>query len=132
MEYKYICDDCKKPTNNVHIIPLLTRNLVTHRCDECKEKLSAETEWQNEQFKEDDIVCPWCGDSFSEYEEMTQMLDSPYGDFDGTVECPSCGKEFELEIETTCTYTTRKPSELFNYDDWLEAEAEEALARMGE
>ena len=122
MADKYICDTCKKPTNNIHIIPLPTRDLVVHRCNECSEKLSAEIEWQNEQYKENDIVCPWCGDSFSDYEEKNEVLDYPYEDFEGTVVCPSCGKDFELEIETTCTYTTRKPSEYFDYDEWLQSE----------
>lgn len=124
MADKYICVDCKKTTSNIDIIPLSTRNLVIHRCDECKAKLRAEVEWQNEQFKETDIICPWCGDSFSDYEDKSQVIYSPYEDFEGIVECPSCGKEFELEIETTCTYTTRKPSEYFDYDEWLQSEAE--------
>ena len=124
MAEKYICDNCKKPTDNIHIIQLLTRNIVTHTCDECKEKNYAEIEWQNEQWKENDIICPWCGDSFSDYEDKYDVVDSPYEDFEGTVVCPSCGKDFELEIETTCTYTTRKPSEYFDYDEWLQSEAE--------
>ena len=52
------------------------------------------------------------------YRQNVQITDNPYEDFEGTVKCPSCGKEFELEIETKCNYTTRKPSEQFNYDEW--------------
>lgn len=125
MDGKYICDTCKKPTDNERIIPLSSGNLIYHRCNKCMEKIHAEMEWQNEQFKESDIICPWCGDVFSDYEEMSEMLDSPYEDFEGTVKCPSCEKEFEIEIETTCTYTTRKPSELFDYEEWLKSEAKE-------
>lgn len=124
MAEKYICDCCKKPTDNICIIQLSTRNVVMHTCDECKEKLRAETEWQNEQWREADIICPWCGDTFADYEDKSQVTDSPYEDFEGTVKCPSCGKDFELEIITTCSYTTRKPSEQFDYEKWLQSEAE--------
>lgn len=119
----YKCRDCGKPTGNKHIIAMTCGNdIIIHRCNECQDKLSAEIEWQNEQWQEDDIICPWCGDLFSDYEDKSQITDSPYEDFEGTVKCPSCDKEFELEIETKCSYTTRKPSEQFNYEKWCESQ----------
>lgn len=121
---KYKCDTCQKPTDNMHTIKLMSGDLVIHRCDKCDDKLTAEIEWQNEQWKECNIICPWCGDSFSDYEDKIQVTDNPYEDFEGTVKCPSCEKKFELEIETTCTYTTRKPSECFNYNEWLKEQEE--------
>lgn len=121
MEEIYKCCDCGKPTGNKRVISMTRGNdLIIHRCDECQDKLSAEIEWQNEQWQEDNIICPWCNDCFSEYEEMLQVTDSPYEDFVGTVKCPSCGKEFDLEIETKCTYTTKKLYKLFDYAQWCE------------
>ena len=117
----YICKDCGKPTNNKHVISLMNgEDIIIHRCDNCKEKLSAEIDWQNEQFREDDIICPWCGDHFSDYEDMSQVVDNPYEESERKVKCPCCEKEFELEIETVCYYTTRKPSEQFNYEAYLQ------------
>lgn len=115
----YKCQDCGNPTTNKHIIAMKSCNdIIIHRCNKCQEKFQAEIEWENEQWKEDNIICPWCEDTFSDYEDMTQVTDNPYEDFEGTVICPSCGKKFELEIETKCNYTTRKPSEQFDYDEW--------------
>ena len=126
MEKLFSCDDCGNPTNNQRIIKMSYGNdLIIHRCGDCQDKLDAEVDWQNEQFKESNIICPWCEDTFSDYEDMSKITDSPYEDFEGNVKCPTCGKEFELEIETRCNYTTRKPSEQFIYEKWLQSEVEE-------
>lgn len=124
---KFICDTCGKPTDNEYRIEFGTmeNEIIVHRCDECDKKNDAEIDWQNEQYGEDDIICPWCGTKFSGYEDMSEVTPEPYRDFEGTVDCPVCGKEFELEIETKCDYTTRKPSEQFNYEEWLQSESEE-------
>lgn len=76
-------------------------------------------------IKEQPIVNTWvpCSERLPEdIVKKSQITDSPYEDFEGTVKCPSCDKEFELEIETKCSYTTRKPSEQFNYEKWCESQ----------
>ena len=119
-EYLYTCEKCGKPTNNKQIIPMTyVEDLVIHRCNECMDRLHAEIEWENEQFREDDIVCPWCNSRFSDYEEKIQMVDDPYeAQEDLIVTCPDCGERFALEIETKVMYTTKKCSEDFDYEKY--------------
>ena len=122
----FICKECGKPTNNKYILQMpLGNDLVIHRCDDCQDKLDVKYEWKNEKWREDNIICPWCETVISDYEDMLQVVEDPYSDFEGTVKCPHCRKEFELEVETKCQYTSRKPSEQFNYEEWLESEREE-------
>lgn len=56
---------------------------------------------QFDTFRTDNITCPWCG-----YEEKDSF------EFDndaGTVECPSCDKEFFYERITEVCYDTKRP-----------------------
>ena len=105
----YKCYNCGKDTTNEpkHEISL---------CDNCKDELKAKVEWENEQFQEDDIVCPWCGSTFSDYDDKCSVIDNPYEATDETkVVCPDCGKHFMLEIVTKLMYTTKRPEEDFDY-----------------
>jgi transposase-like protein len=43
-------------------------------------------------------VCPYCGNEHENYFEFQ----------DGLHTCGACGKEFDVESETTVTFTTRK------------------------
>lgn len=119
-EFLYTCEDCGEPTNDKHIIPTTYgKDLITHRCKKCKEKLHAKIHWQNEQFRYEDIVCPWCDNEFSDYEEKTQIVENPYEVQEGViVTCPACGERFELEIEVRTMYTTRKLDEDFDYEKY--------------
>ena len=122
----FICNDCGKPTNNKSSLKMPFNNVVAiHRCDACQDKLDAKYEWQNEKFKEDNIICPWCEEDISDYEDMCEVTDEPYKNFEGIVKCPFCEKEFKLEIEVKCQYTSRKTAEQFDYDEWQQKECEE-------
>ena len=75
----FICNDCGKPTNNKSSLKMPFNNVVAiHRCDACQDKLDAKYEWQNEKFKEDNIICPWCEEEISDYEDMCEVTDEPY------------------------------------------------------
>lgn len=48
----------------------------------------------------DSIICPYCGHKHCD--------DLPYTDATKEFDCENCGKEFQLEIETTISYTAQK------------------------
>lgn len=57
-----------------------------------------DTEYTNE------IVCPYCGNTFDDSWEIAGNSD---GDISET-DCGHCGKPFEFETHIRITYTTRK------------------------
>lgn len=98
----YTCDICGKPTPNYREWSRATAALFGERgysrCDECQRKGRIMREWENEQETDERMICPYCGDSISdpwEYEE-------------GEIECPNCGRTFEVEISFVRTYRTRR------------------------
>lgn len=95
---KYICRDCGKPTNNIQIIC----NSEIHVCDDCLNQIHRKIKWksENEHWHEDIIICPYC-----DYEQYTSL----YNEEDYyTVECPSCGKKFNLEVEEVRYLSTKR------------------------
>lgn len=102
----YACGRCGAPTPNREEIR--DKNgvllLTTHRCDACDKRLDLEYEFQSEgeTIQELELICPWCGASYDDYDA--------YG-FDcgeDEVECMFCGKHFNLEIETRRRYSTKR------------------------
>lgn len=73
----------------------------TTECPACRRKSEAERRWRNEQFMEDDVICPWCG-----HKDCWSM---EYDDEETEIECERCGRTFEVEIEVRRTYTTWRP-----------------------
>lgn len=105
---KYVCDLCGKPTDNIHEwdSDVTGKHFEHHICNECDDRIDKMTDWQNEQFDETDMVCPWCGYRFESDENI-------YDENESECECPTCGKTIEFEIDTTIHWTTRKPERLF-------------------
>ena len=72
-------------------------------CDECCRKAQISYKWRNEQFAEERLICPYCEYSISDPWEYD-------GDED-EIECPACGRVFEVEIIAVRTYSTRRRME---------------------
>lgn len=116
---KYKCDKCGQPTDNIYrykdhfgakfLDAVNSWEKETHTCDECEQKADDYKEWQNEQFQERKIICPWCG-----YENGDSW---EYEDSEDEVECGECGRLFDLEVETEVHYTTRKSDSEYDKDD---------------
>lgn len=70
-------------------------------CDECIDELLARVDWENESFRESSIVCPWCG---YEDPDSFEVDEGEHEDF----ACRRCGKPFDLEVEVSTEYTTRR------------------------
>lgn len=87
-------------------------NSEIHICDKCKEELFNIDEWQNEQFRENTIICPWCGYQYEEYDSY-EFEEGEYID-DDLITCPECGQKFELEVEYLTYFTTKKPKEFYS------------------
>lgn len=51
-----------------------------------------------EHYMEDCIICPYCDHKFTDSWEWSECRDA---------ECGECGKEFDLEVQTDVSYTTR-------------------------
>lgn len=73
----------------------------TTECPACRRRSEAERRWRNEQFMEDDVICPWCG-----HKDCWSM---EYDDEETEIECERCGRTFEVEIEVKRSYTTWRP-----------------------
>lgn len=70
-------------------------------CDDCRQKNLLKTKWENEQFLQEEITCPWCG-----YKEPDSW---EFGEgFDDSYECSRCGKRFEVEADVTVEYTSKR------------------------
>ena len=96
---KFICS-CGKPTDNSTVIG----NSVLHTCDECLERISKEVDWEseNEHYRERTIICPYCDFEYEDYDAWN---------FEGgedEVECPECGKRFDLEIQEIRYFSTKR------------------------
>lgn len=100
----YTCDMCGKPTPNYREYSPSFAAFIGERgysrCDECQTKLRITREWANEQEAEERMICPYCESDVSDPWE--------YEAGESEIECPSCGRTFEVEITFTRTYTTRR------------------------
>jgi len=96
---KFVCS-CGNPTDNLKVIG----NTVLHTCDECLERISKEVDWEseNEHWRERTIVCPYCDYEYEMYDAYN------YEDNEEEVECPECGKKFDLEVEHTRYFSTKR------------------------
>lgn len=56
-----------------------------------------------QQFDEERLICPYCESSISDPWEYDEDVDE--------IECPACGRAFEVEITTVYTYRTRRRME---------------------
>lgn len=77
---------------------------VFHTCDECQKKMDIEYDWQskNEHYGEDTIICPYCDYEYENYDACQ------YEDNESEIECPLCGKKFDLEVRTITEYSTKR------------------------
>lgn len=103
----YTCHVCGKPTPNYcEWSPSLAAILGEQgqsTCDECRRKSYILHKWENEQFAEERLICPYCEISISDPWE--------YDEGEDEIECPACGHAFEVEITTVRTYRTRRRME---------------------
>lgn len=97
---KFVCGHCGKPTDNTQRV----YEFEFHTCDECQRKLDIEYEWQseNEHFAEDTIICPYCDYEYEDYDACE------YECSEDEIECPECGKKFDLEVRVTTEYSTKR------------------------
>lgn len=72
----YTCSVCGKPTPNYHewspSVAAILGEQGSSTCDECFRKAQISYKWENEQFAEERLICPYCEISISdpwEYEE---------------------------------------------------------------
>ena len=89
-----ICDTCMK-----------TKRLWFEdtTCSSCKEdikiaKLSEYVTKEGESSNENYIICPYCGNHYSEDDEHESQ----------DVECEECDEKFRLEVEYSVSYSTSK------------------------
>lgn len=99
----HICDRCGKPTPNYtkYILGPIDGRDGRSVCDDCEKQRDRERAWENEQWHEDEIKCPWCG-----YED-------PYSwgfesEYDEECECAHCGKPFIVEKLIKVTYVSKR------------------------
>lgn len=64
-------------------------------------RLKREYAWENEQWRQEEITCPWCGYVDTDIWEFE-------GEYDDEYECPSCGKPFIIERVVDITYTSKR------------------------
>jgi hypothetical protein len=55
-------------------------------------------------YGEDDVICPWCGESIEADCESSEF----YEDGDHVLQCPYCDKEFTLSTSVSYTYSTER------------------------
>ena len=96
---KFICS-CGNPTDNATVIG----NIVLHTCDKCLERISKEADWENENehYHERTIICPYCDFEYEEYDAWG------FDCSEDKVECPECGKRFDLEVEDVRYFSTKR------------------------
>lgn len=124
---KYKCDRCGAPTDNDQSFTsrafpgLPSKRYEVHRCDACDKRLDQELEWEaeGETLREDELVCPYCGASY-EAEDAWRFEEGKTEE----VECMFCGKKFDLEVEESRTYSTKR-SLCEMPDDYGEEEEED-------
>lgn len=96
----YTCERCGKPTPNYReYSPSLAAIIGAQGCswcDECREKVRIVHEWANEQEADERMICPYCESDISDPWE--------YDVGETEIECPSCGRTFEVEIISTRTF----------------------------
>lgn len=99
----HICDRCGKPTPNYskYICGPVCGSDGYSICDDCRKQRDRERAWENVQWHQEEITCPWCG-----YEDPDSWEFDD--DYDDKYECPSCGKPFVLEKLVEVTYTSRR------------------------
>lgn len=68
---------------------------------DCLARFKREYAWENEQWHQEEITCPWCGYVDTDSWEFE-------GEYDDEYECPSCGKPFILERVVDITYTSKR------------------------
>ena len=96
---KFVCS-CGNPTDNEKLIG----NSVIHTCDECLERISKEVDWEseNEHYHERTIICPYCDFEYEDYDAWN------FDCSEDEVECPECGKRFDLEIQEIRYFSTKR------------------------
>lgn len=100
------CQDCGAETSNrfdIHNVEGTKVILTVHRCDACQKRFNLELEFQREgeTFREQSLICPWCGVEFEDYEAWGY-------DTEDEVECPLCGKHFDLVVREIRQYSTKR------------------------
>jgi len=98
----YICYKCKSETENVF-------HFKDHDdisiCDVCREKQEKESEYENEQWRKDDIICPACGHVFYDSWEYNDQLEN---EEEYEIECTSCDEKFLVTMIREIHYTSKR------------------------
>ena len=97
-----ICCRCCNPTPNYtkYALGTIRGRDGCSVCDDCK-RHDLELAWENEQWHQDEITCPWCGHVETDSWEFE-------GEYDDEYECEHCGKPFVLERIIDVTYTSKR------------------------
>lgn len=94
----YTCHVCGKPTPNYRewspSVAAILGEQGQSTCDECRILYK----WRNEQLADERLICPYCEVSIGDPWE--------YDEYEDEIECPECGRAFEVEITTVRTYRT--------------------------
>ena len=106
MSQMYQCRCCGSPTPNSEDLGKLLgdTHYIIHLCDDCNRRYELEYEFQRqgETISEPQIICPWCSYEFD-------CVESGYYDSsEDEVECPVCGKHFDLEVLNRPRYSTKR------------------------
>jgi transcription elongation factor Elf1 len=77
-----------------------------HYCKKCKDLKDLEFDWEREgeTTRESNVICPYCDYEYDDYDSYS-FVD------DGQVEehsCQQCGKKFDIEVDTTVYFSTKR------------------------
>ncbi len=109
---KFKCTLCGAPTDNdqsftvpAHITGGAPARYEVHRCDKCDKRFNQELAWESEggTYKEKNVICPYCGYKYDDYDGY--QFDEGKTEEE---ECPECGRKFDVEVEFSRTYSTKR------------------------
>jgi transposase-like protein len=89
-----LCERCGK---TAEVEEVFSNNLVFYKCLKCRSDFEAKVDFrlQGSTDLEEKVICPWCED-----------ITDGWGEGEEEHECESCGRKFDIEAETTITYST--------------------------
>ncbi len=119
------CLFCKAPINKEYWEQHKEQLGFLEKCPACARKWRAKYDWSH---CKNGIVCPYCDYELHEYEAGDYYYEGEEGCYD--VVCPSCGRTFELEVETEVQYdytTSRRDCDMPKGYEYMSDEEREEL-----
>ena len=97
------CTKCGAPARK-RTFSKYAKDLEITKCPACANKRHALWEWEHEQLLEDNIICPYCGwEDIDSWEYADGLIHE--------IDCPECGRTFNLDVEVEVKYTTTRREE---------------------